>query len=220
MRNAVFLCLNSRLRRFGANFSILSNQLAPVKLSFRRNQGHQPVRAAQKIKERPAQCARATKARGRLSPGSCNGLFSLGIPSRGLRRGSKPASTNPTNQLPNSLDSCPTSPNRGRPTKLASGHREAPLLTNNSLRVAQGVPARKHLGPVNHLYLQHRGNYLPHRREFRRLACGRPAVSVEKRLHFSTVPYSLFPPASPLLYRYQQRATQWIISGLPGVLPT
>jgi len=218
MRNAVFLCLNSRLRRFGANFSILSNRRVPVKLNFCRNHGHQPVRVAQKIKERPTQCARATKARGRLSPGSCNGLFSLGIPSRGLRRGSKPASTNPTNQLPNSLDSGPTSPNQGRPTNLASGHQEAPLLTNNFLRVAQGRPGCKHLGPVNRLYLQYRGNLLPHPARV-------PGLGLWKACSFcgkaqALFPCPLFPVPCPLLYRYQQRATQWIISGPPGVLPT
>ena len=37
-------------------------------------------RAAQNIKERPAIHARADRARGRISPGSCNGLFSVGFP--------------------------------------------------------------------------------------------------------------------------------------------
>ncbi len=38
------------------------------------------ARAAQKIKERPAKIARADRARGRRTPGSCNGLFSVGFP--------------------------------------------------------------------------------------------------------------------------------------------
>ena len=36
--------------------------------------------AAQNIKERPAKYARAARARGRSTPGSCNGLFSAGFP--------------------------------------------------------------------------------------------------------------------------------------------
>ncbi len=38
-----------------------------------------------KIKKRPAKTARATRARGRSSPGSCNGLFSVGFPT-GVQR--------------------------------------------------------------------------------------------------------------------------------------
>jgi hypothetical protein len=40
---------------------------------------------SQKIKYRPAKRARADKARGRSTPGSCNGLFSVGFPT-GVQR--------------------------------------------------------------------------------------------------------------------------------------
>jgi hypothetical protein len=50
---------------------------------------------------------------------------------------------------------------RGRPRNLASGHREALLLADNFLRVAQGAPVCKHSCPVNRFILRHRGNFLP-----------------------------------------------------------
>jgi hypothetical protein len=43
-------------------------------------EGARPSRAAQNIKERPAIYARTTRVRRRLTPGSCNGLFSVGFP--------------------------------------------------------------------------------------------------------------------------------------------
>jgi hypothetical protein len=63
-----FSLLNNRLQRFGANFSRLSKQRAPVKLYFHRTQVCQPNRAAQKNQRSSrAKRARATKARGRTS---------------------------------------------------------------------------------------------------------------------------------------------------------
>jgi hypothetical protein len=55
------------------------------------------AREAQNIKEQPAKAARAARAR-RISPGSCNGLFSLGIPYRGSGV-LLPTSPDPTNQF-------------------------------------------------------------------------------------------------------------------------
>ena len=49
-----------------------------TRLALRKNQ-------SQKIKYRPAKRARADRARGRLTPGSCNGLFSVGFPT-GVQR--------------------------------------------------------------------------------------------------------------------------------------
>ena len=83
MRNADFPGLYGRLRRFGANLLKLSKCRLRVKQNFRPNQHQQPVRAAQISKIDPAQSARAARARGRSSPGSCNGLFSAGITYRG-----------------------------------------------------------------------------------------------------------------------------------------
>jgi len=60
----------------------------------------QRFRTAQNIKQRPDERSRTAKVRRRITPGSCNGLFSLGIPYRGPGVISSP---DPTNQLPNSL---------------------------------------------------------------------------------------------------------------------
>jgi hypothetical protein len=85
-------------------------------------------RTAQNIKEQPANCAPAYKARRRLTPGSCNGLFSAGFPT-GVQ-GLLPHLTQRT-----SLISFPL-PSWGRP----QGHREALLLTCNFQRVAHANP--------------------------------------------------------------------------------
>ncbi len=166
MRNADCVCLYCRLRRFGANFSKLSEAWLPVKRRIASNHHRQPVRTAQNIKYQPAKIARAARARGRLAPGSCNGLFSLGIPYRGLTVRSR-ITSNPTNQVP--LLSFPLPSHRihrkpcidrGRPFELSSahsrqGHREAQLLTYCFIRVAQ-VPHRcKHTQAAKPLYLQH-----------------------------------------------------------------
>ncbi len=74
----------------------------------------QPVRAAQNIKERPAKSARATRARGRSSPGSCNGLFSLGVPYRGPGVKQPPHLT----QRTSSITLASHFPQRGRPYRL------------------------------------------------------------------------------------------------------
>ena len=60
--------------------------------------------------------ARAARARGRFSSGSCNGLFSLGIPYRG-QRVNRTTSPGPANRPPISLI--------GQDSQV---HREAPLL--------------------------------------------------------------------------------------------
>jgi hypothetical protein len=142
--------LVQRHQRFGANLLKLSK----LRLRVKAQNSSEPnsatlVALRKKIKERPAKNARATKARGRPAPGSCNGLFSLGIPYRGSG-GNSSTSPDPTNQLPTSLYGA-------GPPLLAlprSGHREAPLLTYNLIRVAQGIPRCKRFGAVNCLCLQ------------------------------------------------------------------
>lgn len=89
------------------------------------------------FKERPAQSARATQARRRVYLlGLLQWLVLCGVPYRGPGDAINAISTDPTNQLPTSLDFSSASPNRGRP----NGHREAPLLHYcNFLRVPQGT---------------------------------------------------------------------------------
>ena len=58
--------------------------------------------AQRKISKNNRQNARAARARRSWSPGSCNGLFSLGIPYRGSGV-FLPTSPDPANQLPTSL---------------------------------------------------------------------------------------------------------------------
>jgi hypothetical protein len=58
--------------------------------------------ALRKISKSDRQNARATRAHRRSTPGSCNGLFSLGIPYRGSGA-IFPTSPDPTNRLPTSL---------------------------------------------------------------------------------------------------------------------
>jgi hypothetical protein len=107
------LCFESSYRCFCANLLNLSDFHLSVKLnsyprtqlrkvplktcpwrSLRRTNPDFPerrkllvrrVRTAQNIKERPDKNSRAARARRRSTPGSCNGLFSLGIPYSGSR---------------------------------------------------------------------------------------------------------------------------------------
>jgi hypothetical protein len=74
--------------RFCANLLKLSDFNQPVKADP--NSGNlagkltgEEAALRKNLKYQPAKFARAAKARGRSTPGSCNGLFSLGIPYRG-----------------------------------------------------------------------------------------------------------------------------------------
>ena len=121
------------------------------------------VRTAQKIKERPAKIARATRARGRSTPGSCNGLFSVGFPT-GAQRCALRTSSNPTNEFHYFSFPLPSHLNLdgGRP----HGHREALLLTFNLIRVAQHSHQCKHSGAANRLCLHHLKEFLFRALEF------------------------------------------------------
>jgi hypothetical protein len=94
------------------------------------------ARAAQKFKHRPAKIARATRARGRSTPGSCNGLFSVGFPT-GVQRCTTCAIR------PTLRTSFPLPPKTNLDGAGLFGHREAPLLTSNLTRVAQPTPQCK-----------------------------------------------------------------------------
>jgi hypothetical protein len=119
-----------------------------------------PPKMPENINDQPAKIARTARARGRLAPGSCNGLFSLGIPYRGLTVQQRNTS-NPTNEVPSlsfPLPSYRIAIGAGPSTfqRISrTGHQEAQLLTYHLIRVAQVVPGCKHSPSANHLYLQH-----------------------------------------------------------------
>ena len=115
-----FSAYPQQLSRFGANFLRISNLQPSVKLLFLlfllfcclpfRTQGSQPrethsrkkLRTAQNLKYLPAQHApEPLRLAGKLVPGSCNGLFSVGFPT-GVLRSAAAHSSDPTNQLPHS----------------------------------------------------------------------------------------------------------------------
>ena len=95
------------------------------------------VRTAQKIKERPAKMPEPMRLAGTEAPGSCNGLFSLGIPYRGLTMQER-NSSDPSNQLPTSpqIDSLMGQALLFSFSAFVRRPREAPLLVYNLIRVA------------------------------------------------------------------------------------
>jgi hypothetical protein len=160
VRNTDFPGLQSRLQRFGANFSRLSNKQDPVKLNLSGTNAVSPFALRKFSMSGQQKLPEPVGLAGDSAPGSCNGMFSPGNSLQGLREGLQPASTNPTNRLPTSLNSCIALLNQGRPANFIPGHREAPLLSNNLIRVAQGGQRCKRHGTVNRLYLQQAGNFL------------------------------------------------------------
>jgi len=101
MRNADFVCLYCRLRRFGANLLNLSKPLLQVKQTSRLNHGNNGSHCA-KIKERPAKNARAARARREITLWVMQWLVLCGIPYRGSTV-QQCITSDPTNQLPTSL---------------------------------------------------------------------------------------------------------------------
>ena len=135
----IFRRLLSKLRRFGANFSKVSKSPFGVKKRMLPNHGRQLTRAAQNIKERPAIIARATGARGRDLPG-----HAMACSLRGSLQGFNGAKT--THHVrPYELAS--HFPHMGQAHQFLAlprpGHREAPLLTSNHIRVPQAAPRCK-----------------------------------------------------------------------------
>jgi hypothetical protein len=120
---------------------------------------------------------------GELTPGSCNGLFSVGFPT-----GVQGHLPHPT-QRTSSITRLPTSLNRGRP----NGHREALLLNRyNFQRVAHAPFDCKRRRHESHLPRCNFPRIATLRPESKLLICGKPTESVGNRLLALSIPSNAY----------------------------
>ncbi len=117
-----------------------------------------------KIKERPAKNTRATRARGSCTPGSCNGLFSVGFPT-GVQ-GHLPHLTQRT--------SFPL-PSDGAGTRPPGGSTAHPQLVKSSTATPGMQAARK---PQKSKRLRPESEYAPPPRLANPPACGKAGLPV------------------------------------------